>query len=90
MKGRLSGYGKFHGGLSGTGVNSGILTIPRVISSEIYEGPYDAVPNFTDQKLETNGKTMADDVTVYAIPVSYTENVGGGYTVFIGGILENV
>ena len=50
-----------------------------------YEGPYEVIPKFMDQILETREKSMADDVTVKEIPVDKVTNVGGGYTVTIGG-----
>ena len=49
-----------------------------------YEGEYTVVPKTTDQILETEGKTMEDDVTVTAIPYYQTSNPQGGYTVIIG------
>ena len=52
---------------------------------EYYEGPYRVTPIFADQVLETAQKLMLDDVTVLEIPVAKTTNIGGGYTVTIGG-----
>ena len=52
---------------------------------ETYKGLYDVIPNFTLQTLETFNKLMTDDVRVHEIPVYKTENIGGGYTVVIGG-----
>lgn len=54
-------------------------------SYETYKGLYDIIPNFALQTLETFNKLMTDDVRVHEIPVYKTENVGGGYTVVIGG-----
>lgn len=55
-------------------------------ASEPYTGEYDIVPVFVDQALPTKGKTLSDDITVKAIPVSRTTNPAGGKTVYIGGI----
>ena len=85
MDGRLSAVGKLSGRLGG-GSQVGVLTIPKITGGEPYEGEYIVVPNMDIQTLDTTGKVLADDVTVTEIPVSYTENVGGGYTVFIGGV----
>ena len=49
-----------------------------------YEGEYEVIPRLEDQTLETNGKQMADDVTVRQIPVVYTTNPYNGKTVVIG------
>lgn len=53
----------------------------------IYEGPYEVSPIFDDPTaLPTDGKLMAQDVTVNPIAVSRTSNTSGGQTIFIGGI----
>lgn len=49
-----------------------------------YDGPYIVIPKVEGQTLETDGKTMQDDVTVTAIPYYQTSNPQGGYTVIIG------
>lgn len=53
-----------------------------------YTGAYDVDPNFTAQKLATNGKKMLDDVTVEAIEVQRVSNTSGGRTVYIGGLIN--
>lgn len=53
----------------------------------IYEGPYEVSPIFDDPTdLPTEGKLMAQDVTVNPIGLSRTSNPSGGQTIFIGGI----
>lgn len=50
-----------------------------------YTGPYEANASFYyDQKLETYGRVMTDDVTVKRIPVVETSNPQGGKTILIG------
>ena len=50
-----------------------------------YEGPYIVTPILNnDTILETQEKTMRDDITVKAIPVVQTTNPYGGQTVVIG------
>lgn len=49
-----------------------------------YDGPYEVTPRLHVQSLETDGKLMEDDVTVYEIPVTRTTNPHGGQTVLIG------
>ena len=51
-----------------------------------YEGPYEVTPEFSAQTLPTKGKSMRDDVTVHAMPVSRTTNPQGGKTVYIGEV----
>lgn len=52
---------------------------------DIYPGPYVVVPNFTNQTLNTKRKFLEHDVLVTEIPVEKVTNLGGGYTVTIGG-----
>lgn len=65
----------------------GTLTLPEYIKPDFehYKGPYRAIPKWNDQILETNKKVMDYDVTLEKIPTFKTENIGGGYTVVIGG-----
>ena len=63
----------------------GNVRIASRISSEEYEGEYNVIPKFVLQLLETKNLLMKDNVTVEEISVFKTENIGGGYTVVIGG-----
>lgn len=53
-------------------------------SADYYDGAYDVTPRLYAQSLDTDGKVMEDDVTVYEIPVTRTTNPTGGLTVLIG------
>ena len=55
--------------------------------SEHYDGPYEIIPDFEIQTLETADKKMDNDVTVHPIPVHRTTNPYGT-TVYIGGLLD--
>lgn len=52
----------------------------------VYTGATEVTPNFDEQILQTQNKTMLNDVTVHAIPVDQAINASSGYTVTIGGI----
>ena len=54
------------------------------ISAPTYTGDYDVTPRLHAQSLDTDGKLMEDDVTVYEIPITHTTNPTGGLTVLIG------
>ncbi len=54
------------------------------IAGEEYDGAYEVIPRLYAQSLDTDGKLMRDDVTVYEIPVTRTTNPHGGQTVLIG------
>ena len=74
------------GSVSLTKVMDGDVGVVVISSGEAprYEGPYDVIPRLYDQSLDTNGKLMRDDVTVYEIPITRTSNPEGGQTVLIG------
>lgn len=82
----LGGNNVIEATLNGPNDIEATVTIPRVIVEpyDEYEGPYDVVPRFREQTLETKNKLMTDDVTVETIPVYRTINPSGGNTVSIG------
>lgn len=82
--GRLSDLASLRGTLSDIASLRGMLTIPSSTHMEYYEGPYEVTPRLNEQYLETNDKTMLDDVTIYEIPITYTSNPHNGMTVLIG------
>ena len=49
-----------------------------------YNGPYEVDPRKVEQTLETEEKSMREDVVIKAIYYAETTNVGGGYTAVIG------
>ena len=65
------------------GIDVEFIGLPS--NRDAYTGTYTIIPNFDEQNLDTSGKLMIDDVSVQAIPVSYTSNLSGGNTVYIGG-----
>lgn len=88
-------YGELHGTLTSVGhlqgtlvgdhhKIQGTLTIPNAPGLEVYGGPYEVTPRLYAQSLDTDGKLMEDDVTVFEIPISRTTNPTGGLTVLIG------
>lgn len=49
----------------------------------IYDGPYVVDPSFDRQELDTDNKTLLDDITVNGIKVTSTRNPSGGNTLSI-------
>ena len=49
-----------------------------------YDGSYVVDPTFYEQTLPTTEKSMAADVVVNPISITYIENSAGGYTAVIG------
>ena len=85
LNGTLTSAGLLHGTLVGNHHKiQGALTIPNTPGLELYGGPYEVTPRLYAQSLDTDGKLMEDDVTVYEIPVTRTTNPHGGQTVLIG------
>ena len=82
--GSLKSSGQLSGFLSASKGISGLLTIPSAAGVELYDGSYEVTPRLYAQYLDTDGKLMEDDVTVYEIPVTRTTNPTGGLTVLIG------
>lgn len=85
LSGALTSAGRLHGTLVGDHHKiQGALTIPSTPGLELYDGSYEVTPRLYAQSLDTDGKLMEDDVTVYEIPVTRTTNPTGGLTVLIG------
>lgn len=85
INGTLNGAGRISGTLTGGSKLSGTLsnssggrTYPH------YDGEYEVTPRLYEQSLETNGKLMDNNVTVFEIPITRTTNPTGGQTVLIG------
>lgn len=85
LSGTLTSVGRLHGTLVGDHhVVQGTLTIPSTPGLELYGGPYEATPKaWEEQILETEGKLMSDDVTVFRVPYYETINLFDGKTAYI-------
>ena len=83
MIGTISKKGTLSGRISGQKSITGKLSL-KVFSPPLYIGDYEVTPRLYTQSLDTDGKLMADDVTVYEIPITRTSNPQGGQTVLIG------
>ena len=82
--GTLTQQGTLHGKITGMGTLTGRIT-GGAYSTSPFEGPYEVTPLAGQQTvMATTGKSMTDDVTVLAIPITRTLNAAGGYTVTIG------
>ena len=85
INGTVGKAGVIRGKLSTINKITGKLTVPAAGPPYIpYEGPYEVIPAFDDQILETAEKTMSDDVVVKEIPVAEVSNPAGGLTLTIG------
>lgn len=69
------------------GIESAILEAEAstyVHTDEVYTGAYEVTPKaWESQTLETNGKLMTDNVTVYRVPYYETSNLFNGKTAYI-------
>lgn len=85
ITGALSVPTGISGELSGAGEVTGAITIAANTAIDIYDGDYEVRPRpFADTVLDTGGKHMREDVTIYEIPYYTTTNPQGGYTAIIG------
>lgn len=83
--GAITPQGVLSGTISSIRKLSGVISAPSGSFAPIYDGSYEITPlAFTETIMETEGKRMADDVSVSAIPYFETTNESGGYTVIIG------
>ncbi len=48
-----------------------------------YDGTYEITPTDYEQRLDTVGKVMRDEVTIHKVPYFETGNESGGFTVSI-------
>lgn len=88
-------YGQLHGALTATGrlsgslvgdhhIVHGSLTIPSAVDVQPYTGAYEVTPKAWDEQvLQTEGKLMTDDVTVFRVPYYETINLFDGKTAYI-------
>lgn len=85
LHGTLTSVGRLHGSLvADHHIVQGALTIPTTPGLELYGGPYEVTPKaWEEQVLETEGKLMADDVTVFRVPYYETINLFDGKTAYI-------
>ena len=85
LSGTLTSVGRLSSALVGDHHKiSGSLTIPNAPGLEVYVGPYEVTPKAWDEQvLQTNGKLMADDVTVFRVPYYETSNLFDGKTAYI-------
>lgn len=85
LHGVLTTQGRLQGSLVGDHHKiSGSLTIPNAPGLEVYGGPYEVTPKaWEEQILQTDGKLMSDDVTVFRVPYYETSNLFDGKTAYI-------
>lgn len=85
LHGTLTSVGRLQGSLVGDHHKiQGTLTIPATPGLELYAGPYEVTPKaWEEQILQTDGKLMADDVTVFRVPYYETSNLFDGKTAYI-------
>lgn len=65
-----------------------VQTVTQYVGGELYNGDYSVTPKVSEQKMNTAGKVMLEDVTVFAIPYFDVSNTSGGSTVYIADEIE--
>lgn len=85
LTGTLTAGGTISGALSGNKTLSGELTVPAIISPDIYDEEYEVTPEvYNEVVLNTMNKLLVQNVTVHKVPYYETTNESGGYTAIIG------
>ena len=84
LHGKIAETGQMQGRLESEGMLIGEVGFPKCDYPLPYGGDYEVTPRLYPQSLDTDGKYMEDDVTVYEIPITKTNNPYGGQTVVIG------
>lgn len=84
ISGQITVKSRLGGGIDGKAKMRGIVKNAQTKPLPEYEGEYVVDPKFEPQRLETNKKSMYNDVTVNEIAVLEVGNLGGGYTMTIG------
>lgn len=84
LVGKITDDGQIRGQLQSEGMLIGEVGFPKCDYPLPYGGEYEVTPRLYPQYLDTDGKYMDDDVTVYEIPITRTTNPYGGQTVVIG------
>ena len=59
-------------------------TVNTGTAAEIYTGPYEVTPAWSERMLSTGGKKLTDDISVHTIPYIEVTNPAGGITATIG------
>ena len=67
----LSTTEEIHGNISSIETIAAEITVPTSIGSIPYTGEYEVTPSNVVQTLNTNGKTMRNNVTINPIPSNY-------------------
>lgn len=63
---------------------NGVISKPKYINFEKYQGDYEVTPKVEAQTIPTKDKVLIDDMTIKSIPFFKVSNTTGGNTVFIG------
>ena len=65
------------------------LQIPDIVHTAFYDGQYEIEPKaHTTITLNTNGKTLLNNVVIKKIPYFETSNLSSGYTVYIASEVD--
>lgn len=76
---------KMEAKLTAIGSIKASCSFPKVIlgDADPYDGEYLIYPSMEEQRLNTKGKVLKDDVLILEIPLFETQNESGGTTVYV-------
>ena len=71
LSGVLSSGARLSGSLASAARLAGNLTVPSSAGHQVYDGPVEVTPGGTEQKLETQGKLLLQDIVINPVPSNY-------------------
>lgn len=76
---------KMEAKLTAIGSIKASCSFPEIIlgDADPYDGEYLIYPSMEEQRLNTKGKVLKDDVLILEIPLFETQNESGGTTVYV-------
>lgn len=86
LSGTLASEGNITASIAEIGSVSGGLSM-FAGDYQPYTGEYTVNPDFDGRTLDTANKYMSDNLVVEPIQVESVSNLGGGKTIYIGGII---
>lgn len=78
ITGRVSAVQQISGAVAQIGSVSGSITVMGGGGLPLFDGPYEVTPGEDEVVLQTDGHSMAGNVTVNAIPINYGRLIWDG------------
>ena len=85
----INSLSQVNGSIATAQVVTASLQIPDIVHTAFYDGQYEIEPKaHTTITLNTNGKTLLNNVIIKKIPYFETSNLSSGHTVYIASEVD--